>query len=144
MKISVGFTGTRKGMSERQKKKLVEIFKSIRDYGDEIIFHHGDCDGADCEADAIARKFDAEIHIHPPNNPKNRAFCFQEGDTRYPEKPYLVRDRDIVNAANIMLAAPKDHTREEFRGSGTWASYRYAKTRRHNYGSPEALHLLER
>lgn len=144
MRVHVGFTGTRKGMSERQKNKLVEIFTDFRNGGDQIVFHHGDCEGSDAEADLIARNFKAEIHIHPPNNPKNRAFCYQEGDHIYPEKPYLVRDRDIVDAVQMMLAAPKDDKREEFRGSGTWASYRYAKKQNHNIGRPIVVKMLER
>lgn len=144
MKIAVGFTGTRKGMSENQKKQLSTVFRKTVENGDEIVFHHGDCDGADAEADLIARNFGAKIHIHPPSDPKYRAFCYQEGDIQYEEKPYLVRDHDIVDAVKIMLAAPKDETREEFRGSGTWATYRYAKVRQANVGRPVIVTLLER
>lgn len=144
MKIAVGFTGTRKGMSENQKKQLATVFRKAVENGDVIEFHHGDCIGSDAEADLIARNFGAEIHIHPPINQKNRAFCFQEGDVQYPEKTYSVRDRDIVNSVDIMIAAPKDETREEFRGSGTWSNYRYAKVRQSNVGKPKSVILLER
>lgn len=39
-------------------------------------------------------------------------------------KPYLVRNKDIVNASEGMLAAPRGP--EELR-SGTWSTIRYAR-----------------
>jgi hypothetical protein len=39
---------------------------------------------------------------------------------------YLVRDKHIVQASDLMVACPKG-LREETRGSGTWATVRYAR-----------------
>lgn len=90
--------------------------------------HHGDCIGADYEAHALARSLVGEgIHIviHPPRVEKNRAFC--EGDEIRKPKTYLERNRDIVDASDILLAAPKGSEHEYFR-SGTWHTVRYALT----------------
>jgi hypothetical protein len=91
-----------------------------------VEFHHGDCVGADAEADdLIAQIGGCKIVIHPPDNPRKRAF-----KTRYPgrivlpAKPYLMRNHDIVDATDILIAAPK--TNEEELRSGTWATIRYA------------------
>lgn len=43
----------------------------------------------------------------------------------YPVKPPLKRNYDIVDACDILLAAPRTLT-EELR-SGTWATIRYAR-----------------
>lgn len=116
--MKVGFTGTQIGMSERQKVALrAELAKATE-------FHHGDCVGADAEADQIARELGTKIHIHPPINPSKRAFCYRLGDVIWPEDEYLARNHDIVNATRELIAAPKSD-REELR-SGTWATIRYA------------------
>ena len=85
--------------------------------------HHGDAIGGDASAHDIAREFDAEIHIHPPINPKYQAFC--QGDVNYPAKDYLVRDLDIVIACDLLIGMPNSYT-EKLR-SGTWATIRRAR-----------------
>jgi len=116
--MKIGVTGTKNGMTDRQK----EMIRSAFNVWNLTEFHHGDCIGADAEAGDIAVIHKAEIHIHPPTNPKYRAFC--AGDVIYPEKPYLDRDKDIVDAVSYMLATPKGFA-EELR-SGTWATIRYS------------------
>jgi hypothetical protein len=88
--------------------------------------HHGDCIGADAEADAIARKLGLAIVVHPPTDPKKRAFCSQPGDRTHAPLPYLVRNHAIVEACNLLIAAP--HTDREVLRSGTWATIRYARS----------------
>lgn len=88
-------------------------------------FHHGDCIGADSEADAIARSLGIHIVIHPPTNSSKRAFCFQPGDIMWAEQDYLVRNEEIVAVSDFLIAAPKGNV-EELR-SGTWATIRYAR-----------------
>lgn len=122
--LEIGFTGTRRGMSFFQKKMFRWIFAGLS-ATNVIIFHHGDAKGADAEADAIAREFGARIVIHPPSDPKYRAYCFQEGDLQFPEKPYGVRDKDIVNPADLLIATPQ--TWDEYLRSGTWMTVRYAR-----------------
>lgn len=117
-KVSVGFTGTRKGMTDRQKMVFIMVIAQLEP--DE--FHHGDCVGADAEAHNIARKFGAKIFIHPPDNNSMRAF--KEGGIFHEPKPYLDRNKDIVCSSDIMIATP-DSSVEKVR-SGTWSTIRYA------------------
>ena len=122
--IDVGFTGTRNGMSKNQKEGLVAAFLGYIILGYKIEFHHGACVGADVEADHIARKIGCHMNIHPSNH-RTRVHCEETGDTVFPAKPPLVRDKDIVNVVKVLIAAPKSN-KEELR-SGTWTTVRYAR-----------------
>lgn len=115
----VGFTGTQRGMTEQQKTKLKTMLSRM--FPKE--FHHGDCIGADAEAHEIAEMLDLWIVTHPPLSGAKRAFKWAN-ESRLP-KPYLERNKDIVNECDLLLVAPKTEG-EELR-SGTWSTYRYAK-----------------
>ena len=117
--MNVGFTGTQIGMTENQKYHVAMLLLSLK--GDE--FHHGSCRGADTDAHRIAVCLGYEIIIHPPINPKKRSY-FDIGEV-LPEKEYLERNHDIVDATDVLIATPKTE-REELR-SGTWATVRYAR-----------------
>jgi len=119
--VILGFTGTRSSLTPWQKRKMREIIShpSIE------LLHHGDCVGADAYAHKIALEAGKTIVIHPPTNPKYRAWCMGIDVLWLPEKPYLVRDKDIVMACDILLAVPKGP--EVMRGSGTWATIRMAR-----------------
>jgi hypothetical protein len=120
--MKIGFTGTQQGMSDRQKRQLAALLTSLK--GTE--FHHGDCIGADEEADGIAAQLGLRIVIHPPDNMSKRAFR-----TRWPNRvereplPYLERNHHIVDETEVLIAGPKSE-QEELR-SGTWATVRYAR-----------------
>jgi hypothetical protein len=127
----VGFTGTRKGMTDAQKGTLRLLLLSFG--GGE--FHHGDCVGADSEAHDISM---AECGycpvIHPPTNPSLRAWRKVPAHLMKPERPYLTRNRNIVDAAQVIIAAPAD----PFEGKGgTWSTIRYAR----RTGKP--LHVIQ-
>jgi len=122
--MRVGFTGTQVGMSDRQKYELEKFFHD-NELGKDDEFHHGDCIGADMQADTIARAFGLQIHIHPPSNYSKRAFCAEKGDTVYMEQEYLERNKAIVDSSQWLVAAPKGEE-EELR-SGTWSTVRYAR-----------------
>ena len=119
--IVAGFTGTQIGMTVRQSAELARVL--MEEKVDE--FHHGDCIGADAQAHEIAYRQGIKIVIHPPTDPRKRAYCRKHDVIVLPEKPYLVRNHDIVDASNFLIAAPKNH-HEELR-SGTWATIRYAR-----------------
>src|SRR5262245_37831802 len=116
---SVGFTGTQKGMTKEQKHRIEVILITLRPKH----VHHGDCIGADAEFHAICDKLKHRpiIHIHPPSNPKKRAFC--KGDVMYTEKPYKKRNHDIVAMSDKLIATPKEDY-EIMIGSGTWQTIR--------------------
>lgn len=119
--MKIGFTGTQKGMSQRQLSGLTRLILSLK----MIEFHHGDCIGADSEAHDIVRNMskNTKIVIHPPSNSSKRAF--KEGDVIRYALPYLERNMQIVQETRLLIAAPSS-LQEELR-SGTWATIRYAR-----------------
>lgn len=125
--MKVGFTGTRQGMSKKQFAQLIQFLEKHKPEE----FHHGDCNGADDEAHHTAVARGVAVVIHPPSNDTERAYNMANLDepaqrvTILLSKPYLTRNKDIVNACDILLAAPKGDT-EELR-SGTWATVRHAR-----------------
>jgi hypothetical protein len=114
-------------MSLIQKLELSSDLRLLQPQGISFEFHHGDCIGADEEADGIARNLGGIIHIHHPIKTYRQANCYQSGDILYARRPYIARDHDIVNIAEYMYAAPK--TMVEVLRSGTWATIRYARKR---------------
>ena len=118
--MKIGFTGTRKGLTEIQKLRLKFY---LFEHSSEIVeVHHGDCNGADAEFHKLCEELRLKIIIHPPTNPSNRAFC--KSDHILPENEYLTRNRHIVDSCDVLLATPKGLS-EELR-SGTWHAIRYA------------------
>lgn len=93
--IQVGFTGTRHGMTDAQKVTLETMLIQLG--GAE--FHHGDCIGADSEAHDIAMECGYCPIIHPPTNPALRAWRKVPAHLMRPERLYMTRNRNIVDAA---------------------------------------------
>lgn len=120
--LHVGFIGTQSGLTPHQLSSVREVLADFRDKGG-TYFHHGDCVGADVQAAEIARQLGYQIVQHPPTKRFRRAFT--EAEQVRPPREFLVRNRDIVNECDIVIAAPKEN-REQVR-SGTWATYRYAR-----------------
>ena len=117
--MKIGFTGTQTGMTHMQKR----VFERLLHQFGCTEFHHGDCIGADSDAHKIARTLAVPwIVIHPPTDPRKRAFC--KANLVRPEKAYILRNHDIVNDTDTLIATPKEDT-EQLR-SGTWATIRYA------------------
>lgn len=118
--MKVGFTGTQDGMTLAQRAACWNILDDL--VPDE--FHHGLCIGADEEAHGLVLQFPScEVHGHPPLNMSKMAKC--QCDVLHAPKEYLVRNRDIVDATERLIATPKGA--EELR-SGTWSTVRYART----------------
>jgi hypothetical protein len=118
--ITLGFTGTRDGMTAEQKKAVRKIMQqfNIRN------FRHGDCIGADAEAhDIFVDLYGRDPIIHPPVDEEHRAF--KTRNIILPPKTHFARNRDIVDMSGYMLVAPK-HTRVQTRG-GTWYTHAYAE-----------------
>lgn len=120
--ISIGFSGTRNSLSPDRTLQLEKVLSKYKN----ATLHHGDCIGADTLAHAIALELGFSIVVHPPINNSMRAFChFESGHSMLP-KPYLERNKDIVDATELLIACPNDPLQEELR-SGTWATIRYAR-----------------
>ena len=67
---------------------------------------------------------------HPgysPRNPEGTKFrgLFDGNDEVREAKPFVARDRDIVDETDRLLAGPAGRTEERF--SGTWTTVRYAR-----------------
>lgn len=125
MTFHIGFTGTQSGMTTIQSERVAQILDRLPMTAAQ--FHHGDCIGADEQADGLAHIAGYTIHLHVPSNPTRRANCEvrEDRDTLHPPKPYLDRNRDIVDACDAVIAAPKEMT--ETLRSGTWSTVRYAR-----------------
>jgi hypothetical protein len=124
--MKIGFTGTRRGMTHQQDDALQHILEENwrKDLGVRE-WHDGDCIGADAEARDVVSTFPGVyIHSHPCNLSNQRAYS--ECDVDYEELPPLVRNKIIVDSVDLMIATPGETT-EQFRGSGTWATIRYAR-----------------
>lgn len=119
-----GFTGTRQGMTDRQLAALRELIHNH----DLIELHHGDCVGADAQAHEIAMEDCKDVVIHPPSDPKARAYC--TNTRRLPrvtflaEKHYLDRNLDIVTDTSLLIAAPLSLNEQS---GGTWGTIRMAR-----------------
>lgn len=120
--MKVGFSGTQIGMTPIQKAVLTEFLENIGPSMSE--FHHGDCVGSDAQAHRLVRMIapKCRIVLHPPNDWSKRAFCL--ADKYEPEKPYLVRNREIVLSTDYLIATPGQS--HEVLRSGTWATVRFA------------------
>jgi hypothetical protein len=131
--LKIGFTGTRKGMTEEQKEVFKElIFFELPDEPTE--FHHGDCIGADAEAHRIfddAMESTCCIVTHPPLEDKYAANCNEQDNYLevrvWIEQGYHKRNDDIITECSEIIACPAEN-REMQRGSGTWSVIR--KTRK--------------
>jgi len=117
--MKIGMTGSKTGMNDLQKKLFAE-FVTLNSV---VELHHGDCVGADADAHNIAVACGVKIVIHPPVDSKLRAFCSEA--IELPVKPYLARNKDIVNAGELLVAFPNSRT--ETLRSGTWSTVRYAR-----------------
>lgn len=114
---SLGFTGSRLGMTEDQLKKFTYLLGRLQP----LELHLGDCIGADAEAYEIGKKFRPEMLFvgHPPIDGKLRANLFY--DVIWDEKEYLARNRDIVTCSQAVIATPRKSSR------GTKYTMKYAE-----------------
>ena len=123
--MNLGFTGTQEGMSKDQKTAFIQLIYKLENIKR---YHHGNCIGSDCESVAIinSKLPDVKIYAHP-SNIKNKQCSFDRGFF-YPAKPPLIRNHDIVDAIEKLIATPKEQS--EIVRSGTWATIRYARKKK--------------
>jgi hypothetical protein len=118
--MHVGLTGAQQPMTLEQQAHVRSILLEIN----ATDTHHGDCIGADADFHAICLDPALRVHIHPPVKDKKRAF--RQGAASMAEpKEYLRRNHDLVEASQVLVAAPSGTA--ELRRSGEWATIRYAR-----------------
>lgn len=127
--MNIGFTGSREGMSAKQKNTLLELAPLVN------VLHYGVCVGADYEAAGIiagcwssgAMKAGVcRIVGHPANDTPKETWANHTYSTEIRRsKAALERNKDIVNECDILIAAPR--TLQEEQRSGTWSCIRYAR-----------------
>lgn len=128
----VGFTGTRNGMTMVQMDNLTGILLAQKKRDVDNWFHHGDCIGSDEQAHKIAKDLGYKVHLHPPSDDKQQAFC-QEYDAITEPKSYRARNRDIIRTCGVLVATPAEDQvmvssgMFNFRGSGTWMTVHMAQ-----------------
>ena len=127
---TLGFTGSRKPPTEAQLRWLWQAVCCLRK---DFVFHHGGCVGADAAFHRLALKGWWSIVIHSPVDTKLMMPEIELNPYRQsnpimvlPPKPYLARNRDIVDAVTRMCALPDGFPRPH---SGTWYTIEYALRR---------------
>lgn len=117
---NIGITGTRNGLTDFQRSELTSLLKVFREEFEE--FHHGDCVGVDVQAAKIAKDHGYSIIGHPPSKTNLRGFF--ESDVNMAQFGYLERDRNIVNAVDLLIVCPKENDHQDI--GGTWYTHDYA------------------
>lgn len=135
--VIVGITATREGLTPPQRTFIREYLEEhcppeLISEG-KVEGHHGDCVGGDEQCHEIFMGLHIPVVLHPPEDPRLRAYC--QGAVRSEKaKPYLERNKEIVRASTILLAAPKEKYEPPVaRGQGTWSTIRYARQRSKPY-----------
>lgn len=123
----IGFTGTRQPLPPKQATALRAFLGYMANITHEV--HHGDCVGADELFDEIIAKHNIRRNAHPGHDKQYRSPWRADCDAEhvFPSKPYLARNKIIVDASDWIVACPSGP--EVPRGSGTWATIRYARFR---------------
>jgi len=117
------FTGTRNGMSALQLRFLEAILRS--GLIDKLM--HGMCKGGDEQADAIAKRFGIYRIGYPADDSVSEHWRMDlDCDEIMDPAPPLARNRVMAARCGFLIAAPKQQ-KEIMRGSGTWATIRYAR-----------------
>jgi hypothetical protein len=120
--LVIGMTASRKPPSEKQIAWLRQQIERAHE------LHHGACIGGDEAGHDAAIETDIVIVVHPPSNeskmmPRHK-FAQRACIYVMPSKPYHDRNRDIVDAADEMIALPDGPRRPH---SGTWYTVGYAE-----------------
>jgi hypothetical protein len=121
---TVGFTGTRKGMTNEQRVSVALLIIKLHP----STIHHGCCIGADEQFDKLCKSYIGNVSIIRVGHPSDIIkYTMDISDIEHlmPIKPPLERNKNIVLLSNVLIACP-DGFEEKIR-SGTWSTVRYAK-----------------
>jgi len=123
MEKHIGVTGTRFGMTEAQKARLLEVLR----LDDFTHWHHGKCVGVDVETHGFMVEWFPEVHIviHPPQKTEHEGVALlREGDEIRERKSHFARNRDIVDETGGLIVIP--YQMEWQPKGGTWYTHDYA------------------
>lgn len=118
--LKVGITGTRSGANEIQLDLLTQLLTQWKDKA--VEFHHGDCVGVDVQGADIATSLHIPTICHPPVDEQLRAW--HKSTNILLSKTHFARNRDIVNACDLLIVVPFQQSRQS--NGGTWYTYDYA------------------
>lgn len=99
----IGCTGSQNGATEKQLQEAYKLLAFLHSEGS-LLFNHGDCIGVDAQLAEIAKQLGYKIIAHPPDIDKKRAFF--ASDTMLEPHTYLVRNQNIVDAVDLLIAVP--------------------------------------
>ena len=117
--MKVGFTGTRRGLSDDQAAALHELLQHLS--ADE--WHHGDAVGADADFHAMVEGRGIPVIGHPSDIPHQRAYC-RVDQCRNPLPP-LDCSTAIVMVTDLIVGCPGGMYEED--RSWTWSTIRKAR-----------------
>lgn len=126
MATQVGFTGTQLGLTSAQDSSLFDVLWKLAGDTIPIYLRHGDCVGADEAAHSLGLELEYLPIIHPPENESKRAFVVGWYEMLEP-KAYLDRNRDIVDASEVLVACPRELVIHDKCRHGTCWTVRYAR-----------------
>lgn len=127
--LHLGVTGSSEPLPRVQELGLLTVLGDLRFARTPFIStrpfewqHNGDCINADHLMARIWRRLGGKVHGHPPDQMDRRAFF--HFDVVEEPLPFGKRDQKIVDAAALLVAAPR---RPEYTRSGTWMTVRMAR-----------------
>lgn len=119
--MRLGFTGTRNGMTEKQKNRFDELINELKP----TLFLHGACLGADEQAAIICNSKNIELEAFPCTlKDWVSSQALKISNIVNPNAPPLERNRSIVDNSKFIVACPESG---EVARSGTWSTIRYAR-----------------
>lgn len=124
----LGFTGTRRGMTMAQSRQVAAIIAMRTP----VEVHHGCCKGADVQFHGLCAAYAPAARRHGWPGPIGVWRAEIDGlDFEHPWMPYGERNQAIVNACDVLIAAPLEHGACWIAGGGgTWQTIRRAREAR--------------
>jgi len=123
-----GVTGTRYGMTAAQRKEVLRIMVELAEKRPNVHLHHGCCIGADEQYSLLGAYLGFYLVAHIPERREYMSMpAYELSNFINPARPYLERNRIIVDRSSYLIAAPKDLNFNSSRG--TWYTIEYAQSK---------------
>lgn len=119
--MKIGVTGTREGLSGKRLASLRRFIYDLNYHNTTVL--HGMCKGVDEQVNHFCFLFNLRTIGYPGTEGQARSMKCTDV---LPVRPFLERNKDIVNDCDLLIGCPSDPNKEELR-SGTWSTIRYAR-----------------